>query len=272
MDAIAPCRGPAMSDFPGDDPTTPSGVNALARKLERFSALDRGDRLALDDLARAAEWVPPDRSIATEGDASGAVLPLLEGLAFRHKDFRDGRRQIISLLVQGDICGGHGRLAGPTNYGVRSLTRCKIARVSVTRFVEILDDHPAIAEALNKAALVEEAVLRTWIVNLGQRHAHERMAHLLCEWAQRMADCGRLLAHGGFELPLTQQELGSALGLTSVHVNRVLQRLRAENLIAFHNGTMRIFDFDRLRSVADFDPAYLSPVGIREASPAAPMD
>ncbi|MBA3810956.1 MAG: Crp/Fnr family transcriptional regulator [Caulobacteraceae bacterium] len=257
---------------PNDSPTSSSGDNALIRKLERFSALACGDRLALDDLARTCEWVPPDRSIVTEGDASGAVLPLLEGLAYRHKDFRDGRRQIISLLVPGDMCGGHGRLSRPTNYGVRTLTRCKIARISRQGFVHLLDSHPAIAEALNEAALVEEAVLRTWIVNLGQRHAHERMAHLLCEWAQRMADCGRLLAHGGFELPLTQQGLGAALGLTSVHVNRVLQRLRAENLVAFQNGTVRIFDFDRLRAVADFDPAYLSARVLREASPALPMD
>ncbi|MEP6967246.1 MAG: Crp/Fnr family transcriptional regulator [Pseudomonadota bacterium] len=259
MGAVAPSPRPFVMTHPnGKEAAFPSDANALALKLERFFPLDRIDRLALDDLTRASEWVAPRKAILSEGDASETIVPLLAGLAYRHKDFRDGRRQILSLLVPGDICGVDGRPSGPIHYGVRALTRCLIAKAPPERFRMLLEDHPAIAGALRQASLVEEAVLRTWIVNLGQRHAHERLAHLVCELAHRMKDCRRLLSHGGFELPLTQQELGAALGLTSVHVNRVLQRLRAENLIAFQNGTMRIFDADRLRSVADFDPTYLS--------------
>jgi CRP-like cAMP-binding protein len=226
--------------------------------LERFSTFSISDRLAIDDLERGSEWVAPATPIMTEGKALDAVIPLLEGLAYQHKDFRDGRRQIIMLLVPGDICGGHRRISGPINYGVRTLTRARIVRIPGDQFLEVLESHPAIARALNKAALVEEAILRAWIVNLGQRHAHERIAHLLCELTQRMSDCGLLLPNGDFELPLTQMELGSALGLTSVHINRILQRLRSENMIEFHGGVVRIYDLRSLQAIADFDPAYLS--------------
>ncbi len=249
-----------MPDLSGPD-IAPS-VNALIRKLERFSPLSLADRLAIDDLDASSEWVAPGKSILIEGDSPEIVLPLLEGLAYRHKDFRDGRRQILSLIVPGDICGGHGERLGAADYGVRSLTRARIVRIDSDRFLELLQTHPAIAVALHRSMLVDQAVMRAWIVNLGQRHAHERIAHLLCELAHRMSDCDLILAHGGFELPLTQQDLGSALGLTSVHINRVLQQLRAERLIEFHNGILQIHDLGRLQALADFDATYLSSLDI----------
>jgi CRP-like cAMP-binding protein len=243
------------------DPSGPNSApsaNALIRKLERFSSFSDVERQAIGDLDAASEWIAPGKPIINAGDGPEMVLPLLEGLAYRHKDFRDGRRQILSLLLPGDICGGAGELSGPVDYGVRSLSRARIARIESARFIELLQTHPAIAIALIRSALVDEAVQRAWIVNLGQRHAHERIAHLLCELAHRMSDCGLILSHGGFELPLTQQELGSALGLTSVHTNRVLQQLRAEKLIEFQGGVVHIQDAPRLRALADFDAGYLS--------------
>jgi len=243
------------------DPSGPNSVpsaNALITKLERFATFSEVEREAIGDLDASSEWIAPGKSIITAGDSPEAVLPLLEGLAYRHKDFRDGRRQILSLLLPGDICGGSGELSGPADYGVRSLSRARIARIESAHFIAIVRAHPAIALALIKSALVEQAIQRAWIVNLGQRHAHERIAHLLCEVAHRMNDCGLVLSHGGFELPLTQHELGSALGLTSVHTNRVLQQLRAEQLIEFQGGVVHIHDAPRLQALADFDPAYLS--------------
>jgi len=232
-------------------------ANPLTRKLERFAVLGFSERLALDDLESQAEWVPAGTLVSAEGETSETVIILLGGFAYRHKDFLDGRRQIITLLMLGDICGTSERLSGPVHYGVRTLTKARIARIDIDRFRMTLDDHPAIASALHKSSLVDEAVLRAWIVNLGQRHARERVAHLLCELAQRMTDCGLLLASDSFKLPLTQQELGSVLGLTSVHINRVLQQLRAESLIEFQHGVMRLRDLNKLQVLADFNPDYL---------------
>ncbi len=241
------------------DPSGPqSAPNALIRKLERFSSFSDVEREAIGDLGAASEWIAAGKPIINAGDGPVMVLPLLEGVACQYQDFRDGRRQILSLLLPGDICGGSGEVSGPADYGVRSLSRVRIARIEAARFIALLQAHPAITIALTKSALVDQAVQRAWIVNLGQRRGHERIAHLICELAHRMSERGLLLSDGGFELPLTQQELGSMLGLTSVHTNRVLQQLRAENLIAFHNGVVHIHDAARLQALADFDAAYLS--------------
>ncbi len=235
-----------------------SQTNSLTRKLKRFSCFSAEDRAALDELEHSSEWISAARPILREGESVDMILPLLEGLAYRHRDLSGGRRQILALLLPGDICAGHARRPFPVDYGVRALTRVRVARIPRDRFDRILAGHGAIARALATAALIEEAVLRAWLVNLGQRDARERVAHLICELARRMEDCGLLLGHGGFDLPLTQQELGSALGLTNVHVNRILRRLRDENLMDLQRGVVRIHDLERLQRVADFDPAYLS--------------
>jgi len=247
-----------MTDSAGEAPSAPSSDNALTRKLARLAPLGDADRLALEGLEHSAEWIAPGARIMAEGEPPTAIRPLLEGIACGHKDFRDGRRQIIALLLPGDICGGHGRLRAPMDHGVRALTRARVASIPADGFAAILERHPAIAEALHKAALVDQAILRAWIVNLGQRDAHERMAHLFCELAHRMEAGGLQRDDSGFRLPLTQQELGSALGLTSVHVNRVVKRLRTETLIDLDHGVLRIHDLPRLEVLADFDPAYLS--------------
>lgn len=241
-----------------DPRASPAGANALLRKLSRYATFDDPAQDAIDGLERTSEWVSRRAVLISEGETEAAVVVLWEGLAYRHKDFRDGRRQIIGLLVPGDICGGHGESSSPVDYGVRTLTRARVARINADRFLQTQADHPSIARALQRAMLVEQAIQRAWIVNLGQRKAHERIAHLLCELAQRLSDCGFSRPDGGFEVALTQDQLGSALGLTSVHVNRVLQRLRAEGFLDFDRGVVRIHEVIRLQSLADFNPAYLS--------------
>jgi CRP-like cAMP-binding protein len=232
--------------------------HALLRRLERFGPLTAAEVELLDCLERSGEWAPPDTCLISEGESEPSVVALLAGLAYRHKDFRDGRRQIIGLLMPGEICGRQGFVSSPIDYGVRSLTRVRIVRIESDHFMQILREHPTISRALQRATLVEQAIQRAWTVNLGQRQALERMAHLLCELAQRMSDCGLLRPDGAFEVSLTQGQLGSVLGLTSVHVNRILQKLRAATLIDFDRGLVRIHDIDRLRSISDFNPAYLS--------------
>jgi len=153
-------------------------VNPLTRKLERFSVLGLSARLALDDLESQSEWISAGTAVSSEGETSKTVIILLDGFAYRHKDFQDGRRQIITLLMLGDICGARERLSGPVHYGVRTLTKARIARINIDRFRMTLDDHPAIASALQKSSLVDEAVLRAWIVNLGQRHVNA--SHICC--------------------------------------------------------------------------------------------
>lgn len=122
--------------------------------------------------------------------------------------------------------------------------------------METTREHPVLAQAFCWAGLVDEAVLRTWIVNLGRRDAYARVAHLVCELHARMTRIG-MAKDEGFDLPLTQEQLADALGLTSVHVNRTLQRLRSEGILSILHHVLTINDAERLRAAAGFRPDYL---------------
>jgi CRP-like cAMP-binding protein len=164
----------------------------------------------------------------------------------------DGGRQITGFLLPGDICDTGAAILKQTDHSIFALTQVKIASITRAALIEATRER----QAFWWASLVDEAVLRTWIVNLGRRDAHARIAHLLCELHARMKRVG-LIQDGEFSLPLTQEQLADALGLTSVHVNRTLQRLRAEGLVALRNRTLTILDTERLSEVAGFDAGYL---------------
>ena len=118
---------------------------------------------------------------------------------------------------------------------------------------------PLIARALWMAGLIDESALRAWTVSLGKRDASERVAHLICELFVRLGTVGSTRVDG-FDLPLTQEQLGDVLGLTTVHVNRVLRHLREAGLVSFKNCTVMIADFSKLRKAAGFDPGYLQAI------------
>ncbi len=139
---------------------------------------------------------------------------------------------------------------------MRALTRVKVAWISRARWNQTLSRHGALAAAARAALAIEDSILRSWLVNLGQRSALERMTFLFCELAERLAGDGA--PPKNLPLPLTQQILAHALGLTPVHVNRVLQRLRADHLIDFGDGTLTIHDLARAHALAGFDRAYLT--------------
>ena len=235
-----------------------SSAGAVGRNLDRLHGLDENERGVLDRLLGEGQWVGVGEVVLGEGRAPDGLCMLLEGWACRCKDFRDGRRQIAALLIPGDLI-HHGDATHPRagDHAVRALTRARIAWIAPEAVIAALRDYPGLAQALRMAAAIEQATVRAWVVNLGQRPAPERMAHLFCELVQRLNGADRP-SPATFALPLTQQALAWALGLTPVHVNRVLQQLRGEGLIEFHDGVLTIIDGDRLRTLADFDGAYLN--------------
>jgi CRP-like cAMP-binding protein len=195
------------------------------------------------------------------------VRLILEGFACRYKLLADGRRQIMAYLVPGDFCDLHVFILKAMDHTIATLSPCRVVDIPRERILE-LTERSALARALWWATLVDEATLREWLVNIGARSAEERIAHLLCELLLRLRVVG--LADGAeYELPITQAELADTMGLSSVHVNRVLQRLRGDGLITLKSKHLVILDVERLNAFGGFTPNYLylaAPNGLAERS------
>jgi CRP-like cAMP-binding protein len=200
--------------------------------------------------------VPAKSDILTEGERPDHVHVILEGWAARYKTLSDGSRQIVAFLIPGDFCDLHVAILGHMDHGIVALTRCRVAYIPSAELDELTAHHNGLTKALWWATLVDEGVLREWILNVGRRDAFERIAHLLCEMHARMQMVG-LVQEDRLALPLTQEQLADATGLTAVHVNRTLQRLRNDGLIEIGSGSLLIPNVGALREAAGFTGNYL---------------
>jgi CRP-like cAMP-binding protein len=219
------------------------------------AVLPAEDVEALIALCDDARDMSARRNIIREGDRPDHVHLMVEGWAARYKLLPDGARQITAFLIPGDFCDLHVTILGEMDHSIATLTRARVAYIARGRMAA-LTERPRVARAFWWATLVDEAVLRAWLVNVGRRDAFEAIGHLMCELYLRMKNVG-LAADHRFVLPLTQEELADALGLTPVHVNRVLQRMRSDGLINFKGGALEILDYRRLQAAAGFNPNYL---------------
>jgi CRP-like cAMP-binding protein len=229
---------------------------ALVRKLKAFGPLTEQDRSALSALNSYTRPVARHVVLVEQDCAADHALIVIAGFVGRHKRRASGRRQLLAYLIPGDLC-DRGALHGyPLDHAIETLTHCQIARVPRAAYLDLLDNHPRIAFALQRARLAEEATGREWIANIGIRSGVERAAHLLCELLERLEAIGQA-SDGRFDLPLTQADLAEALGLSSVHMNRVLQMLRRDGMIALQGRHLRILAPRRLRQLAEFEASYL---------------
>lgn len=228
----------------------------LIRKLDQSGFLTEADRETLQALTPRSCLVEARRDLILEGDRPENVLVVLNGFACRYKILKGGRRHIMALLVPGDFCDLHIAILGQMDHCIGTITECMIAELPRATIEELTDHHPRITRALWWATLADEGTLREWLVNMGQRTADQQMAHLFCELRQRLLTVG-LATPDSYEMPLRQTDLGDVLGITSVHVNRVLQELRAEGLIVLRSRKLSIPDMDRLKAYCGFTANYL---------------
>jgi CRP-like cAMP-binding protein len=231
-------------------------ANPFIAKLEHGAALSDEDRQALEKAVGTIRHVGARKDLIEEGDRPESVHVIVEGFACRYKVLPDGQRQIMAWLVPGDLCDLHITILGQMDHAIGTLAPCKIAYISQDRIEELTSRHPAINRALWWATLVDEGTLREWLVNMGRRSVDKQLAHLFCELFVRLESVGLTNGHG-FDFPLTQEELGDTLGVSTVHVNRMLQQLREDGLITLKGKTLTILDLERLKEFADFDPNYL---------------
>lgn len=228
----------------------------MLRKLEHWRRLDSDDRKAVLALPHRVIKFRPQEYVVREGDKPQNSCLILDGFAFRHKVAGNGGRQIFSIHMKGDLADLQNSLLGTADHNLQALTHVEVALIPVDAIQEIAFDRPAVGQAMWYETLVEGSIFREWTLNVGRRDARTRAAHMLCEFALRLELAG-LSERDHYELPMTQEQLADALGLTSVHVNRTLMGLREDGLISRTQRSVQIADWHELAKVGDFDSAYL---------------
>ena len=243
----------------GSSPSSRHSLPSLAgSRLIASPYLSSDEREAMEDVAQSSRSVKAGTDLLREGDRTDHFHIVREGWACRYKTTREGARQIVALLLPGDAANLDSFLLDRLDYGVRSLTAMTVFTIPRDRLLALAGTHAGVSKALAWLAMIENSILSQWALRLGRQSAKQRLAHLLCEISVRLgADIGDDDGNSSFELPLTQEQIGDALGLTSVHVNRTIKELRLEALIEPRPGSVTITDCNALCRIGDFDPAYL---------------
>jgi CRP-like cAMP-binding protein len=239
-----------MSEI-ADHPLAP-----MVRKLCLWTAIDPADIEQLYTLPYQLRSLDAGQYLVWDGDRPQQCCLLLSGFAYRHKLAGNGGRQILSIHMKGDVLDLQNSLLGIADHNVQMLTAGEVALIPVEAVRELAFRHPSIGMAMWYETLVEASIFREWVLNIGRRDARTRIAHLLCEFALRMK-VAELGAQTNYELPITQEQLGDAVALTSVHVNRTLMKLEQDGLITRTKRQITIVDWKELAQVADFEPRYL---------------
>jgi CRP-like cAMP-binding protein len=231
-------------------------LSPFVDQLASYGPLNERDKAAIFSLPVRVRTFDRETQVARQGDIDSSFLVLVEGFATRQKLTGSGRRQLLSLDVQGDPLNLSALFLPSADHGVLALANAKIAFVPPQLVIELLNAHPSIMHAFFKLALVDASMTREAVLNHGQRDALARLAHFLCQYAARMEARG-LTSQDEFKLPFSQGQLGDATGLTAVHVNRMLSSLVDAGLITHKGRSFKILNIAALRRAGDFKEEYL---------------
>lgn len=231
-------------------------ANRFVQKLSGLAKLTASDVEALERITSKPRHYVARHDLIREGDEPGPMFVVLEGWACRYKVLPSGTRQIMAFLMPGDACDLNVKLLAEMDHNIQVLTNAEVATVTRAEMQALMDAHPNIASAMYSAQLVDEGIMRAWIVSMGRRSSVERVAHLMCELYLRARNIG-LTDGDEFALPLSQLVLADALGMTAVHINRVLKELRLQGAMALQRGSVTILNPTKLVQIAGFDENYL---------------
>ena len=218
-------------------------------------ALSEREKVLLESVVDKVERFTAPHTVLKRGDVVDQSTILIEGTIARviHED---GKRHIVALHVPGDFVDLHGFALKRLDHDVVSIGSVQIGYVPHERIQAILETEPTLARMLWYSTLLDAAMHREWIMKLEHLSADGRLAHLVAELWQRLDFVG-LAGENGFSLPLTQQELADACGTTSIHMNRVVKKLRETGVVDISRGQVTVLDRDALKDLGSFDPAYL---------------
>lgn len=230
--------------------------NRFIDKLSGFASLTAREIEALAQATAAPVQYPAKHDLIREGDRPGPVFVVLEGWACRYKILPNGARQVLAYLMPGDSCDLHVGLLAEMDHSIQTISPALVSTIERIQMDEMMDQHRGIAKAMYLGQLIDEGTMRAWITSMGRRASIERVAHLMCELYLRALNVG-LTLEPPFALPLSQALLADSLGMTPVHLNRVMKELRASGAMTLQRGSLIIEDPVRLMQIAGFDENYL---------------
>lgn len=248
-------RQPECSARP--DPCAIETSNPLIARLNQYVSLLDNERAAVEAMCLTHRTFRAGQTLIYQGERSDSVRLILSGVAVRYRLLPSGRRQIFGYLLPGDLCDTHFVILNECDHSVALLCDTEVAMISTQSLVHAMVAYPRIERALLLMSLMDAAMLREWLLNVAQRDAAQKLAHFFCELRTRFRAVTQRDGVQGYNIPLTQIDLADTLGLTLVHVNRIMQRFRREGLIHWSRKHFDVLDYPRLRDLAGFDPAYL---------------
>jgi len=233
-----------------------SAHDIFLRKLTEHSRIDPQDQAALRSLAVRTRALAPEEDLLAEGSESDSLALVIDGLVAHYRTRNDGKRQYLSFHMSGDLPDAQALFLERRDFALCSIGRARVGLIAREDLLELIKAHPLIGFAIWRGTLIDAAIVRTAIANLGTRPGRTRMAHFFCELYYRARSAG-IARQGSCQLPFHQGQLGDALAMSLVTVNRTLQALRRTGAIQFRNGQMTIHDWPRLAEIGHFDPSYL---------------
>ena len=238
--------------------TVSTSADIFIAKFSSYIDLSEQEQQIIKEFTRSSITFDENQDIILENEKSSSAYLLQSGWAIRYKIVPDGGRQIISFLLPGDIFGFQESLFELSDDSVQALTPVTVNRIPAEKIAEICDSYTNLSLALTWSRAREHAILTEHIVRLGRRNAYERLGHLLLELLHRLQLVDKA-GRSDYFLPLTQAVLADTLGLSIVHVNRTLRKLRKDQMIELDHKTrrLRILDQEALSEVTGYDQSYL---------------
>jgi CRP-like cAMP-binding protein len=233
--------------------------HVFVRRLSELQELNAADERALLELMGSGRKVAKGEDIVADGSAPSFVWIVVSGAACRYKVLSGGYRQILGFLFPGDMAHDLSSGSNVLDHGISASTPCTVGKIRRQEFEQVLETHPNIARALSQYCFTQAALYRSWLVNTRRRSAPERLAYLFCEQFTRLQTVG--VAKFGAPIPLhiVQSDLADAAGMSMVHLNRALQKLRSWKLVGRDSRQLDILDWEGLKELAEFNPDSLHP-------------
>ena len=229
---------------------------ALIKRLRTCSGITDEDLQEIQALPITVRQYPAERAVVRDGETATDCCLIVDGFCARSKTITDGKRQIFSIHIPSEIPDLMSLFLHVMDHDLCTLTPCTLGFIAHETMQKLHRRRPNVAEIFWRDTLIDAAMFREWIVNVGQRPAPARLAHVMAELRERLKVIGRA-DRNSFEMPLTQEQIGEALGVTAVHANRVIKQLREEGVADLHRGRVTVLDEAKFRELADFDNRYL---------------